>query len=44
MLAVLLTGLIFFLLEYEHRAEGADTSADQIRLGGNADRFSQDGV
>ncbi len=41
MLAVLLTCLIP-LLEHEHWAEGADTSADQIRLGVGTDRFSQD--
>lgn len=42
MLAVLLTGLDF-LPEHEDGAEGADTSANQIRLGGSTERFSQGG-
>lgn len=41
MLAVLLTCLIL-LLEHEHWTEGADTSADQIRLGVGTNRISQD--
>lgn len=41
MLADLWTGLDFSSSVCS-RAEGADTSADQIRLGVSTDRFSQD--